>query len=826
MFNAINDPVLAFVVIALVMLLSPLFAKRLRVPDLVLLLVSGAVLGPNGLGLLERNAAMTLFGSVGMLYIMFLAGLEIDLNRFAQARGRSVAFGLLTFAVPQGVGTLVGFYVLGMNLPASLLLASMFASHTLLAYPIASRLGLARTEPVAVTVGATILTDTLALLVLAVIADLHRGVTLGPAFWFGIGGGMAALVALTWLGIPRVTRWFFENVAEAGGAQFLFVLVVVCGCSYLSHFAKLEPIIGAFLAGAAFNRLIPAQSVLMNRVVFAGNTLFIPFFLLSVGMLVDVRAFGGSPRGLLVGAAMVVTVVATKHAAAWIAGACFGYDRDARHLMFGLSVVQAAATLAAVLVGHQIGIFDDAVLNGAIAMIVVTCPMGAAVVERHGRALAGRAAVPVVPTAQPVQRILVAVASPAFASRLMDLAFLLHERDASNSIHAITIIRDEADADEAVAIGERLLASCLSRAAAADLPVQSFLRVDINVSDGLSRVAKELRATIALVGWERAPTVSSRLFGSGVKQLLETCPSRLMFCRLVKPMNTASRLLVLFGPLAENRPDISPLVRDAKRLARQIGAQMRVHLAARASEPFRRLLASELPACPLTIHESTSLSEAGRNLAADIREGDVVLFASERRADARWAPTLDRISAMIVQTHPEVNVLIAYPPPPGFREAGPLDEPVPVGPTCFRAVSATFAPEEGLSGALAAFTAAAFPGDAPRQEQTQKLLAASAASPTELAPGVVLLHVHCPGIDEAVVAVGSGHVHFPESAMEAEVVLGLFAPREQSAERHLLCLAELARRFNDAHIAARAAAGAPAEELCRLLVSNGPSRNK
>lgn len=204
MFNAINDPVLAFVVIALVMLLSPLFAKRLRVPDLVLLLVSGAVLGPNGLGLLERNAAMTLFGSVGMLYIMFLAGLEIDLNRFAQARGRSVAFGLLTFAVPQGVGTLVGFYVLGMNLPASLLLASMFASHTLLAYPIASRLGLARTEPVAVTVGATILTDTLALLVLAVIADLHRGVTLGPAFWFGIGGGMAALVALTWLGTPRM----------------------------------------------------------------------------------------------------------------------------------------------------------------------------------------------------------------------------------------------------------------------------------------------------------------------------------------------------------------------------------------------------------------------------------------------------------------------------------------------------------------------------------------------------------------------------------------------------------------------------------------------
>lgn len=818
MFEAIQDPILFFIAIALIMLLSPLVATRMRMPDLVVLLACGTILGPHGLGLLERNAAMTLFGSVGLLYIMFLAGLEIDLNRFAQARGKSIRFGLATFLVPQATGTLVGHFVLGMDLPASLLLASMFASHTLLAYPIASRLGLARTEPVSVTVGATILADTMALLVLAVVADSHRGMTLGSVFWLGIGGGMAALVALTWLGIPRLTRWFFENVTEAGGAQFLFVLVVVCGCAHLSHFAKLEPIIGAFLAGVAFNRLIPAQSVLMNRIVFAGNTLFIPFFLVSVGMLVDPLAFVSSPRGLAVGATMVATCVTTKFAAAWISGAIFGYDRDSRKLMFGLSVVQAAATLAAVLVGHQLGILDDDVLNGAIAMILATCPLGAWLVERHGRVLAGRNLLPRTTTHARVQRILVAVSSPMFAPRLMDLAFLLHDRDAGGALQAITIVQDDANADAAVTTGERLLAGCLSRAAAADLPVQSFLRVDLNVSDGLSRAVKELHSTLMLIGWEHAPTVSSRLFGNKGKQLLQTCPSRLMFCRLVKPMNTASRLLVLLDPLAEFRPDATTLVRDARRLCRQISAQLHVCLAASASASFRKLIEEEKPDCPLTLVTRENLSEAGRWLSEEIREGDVVLFASERRSDARWSPTLDRVSAMVVQRHPENNVLIVYPPPPDSSSMDPLGGRPSDAPEPMKVVPTTLVPGGALEGALAAFTAAAFPRDPQRSAHAFSLLKESAASfPTEISPGVVLLHVHCPNIERPILVVGTGLTRFPENAMEAQVVLALLAPREQSAERHLHCLAELARRFNDARIAARAAAGAPAEELCRLL---------
>ena len=221
-----------------------------------------------------------------------------------RTRNRSIVFGLLTFSIPQLAGTAAGHYLLGFSWTASALLASMFASHTLLAYPIVSRLGLARREPVVITVGGTIITDTLALLVLAVVADSTKGAELGVSFWLTLVFGICGLVFLVACGVPMLTRWFFKNVTESGGAQFLFVLVVVCGCAYLSHFAKMEPIIGAFLVGAAFSRLIPEQSALMNRLLFVGNTLFIPFFLISVGMLVDVKVMATSPRSWLVATTM------------------------------------------------------------------------------------------------------------------------------------------------------------------------------------------------------------------------------------------------------------------------------------------------------------------------------------------------------------------------------------------------------------------------------------------------------------------------------------------------------------------------------------------
>lgn len=814
----ITDPILVFTLLMLTMLIMPLLAERLRIPDLVLLLGAGALLGPNGLGLLARNSAVTLFGSVGILYIMFLAGLDIDLHRFAKTRGRSVLFGLLTFAVPQTLGMLVGRYVLGFPWPAAILLASMFASHTLLAYPIASRLGLARSEPVAVTVGATIITDTLALLVLAVVADAARGVSLGPVFWLSISGGLILLVLLTWWGIPYLARWFFNNVTETGGAQFLFVLVTVCGCAYFSHFAKMEPIIGAFLAGAAFNRLIPEHSSLMSRIVFAGNTLFIPFFLISVGMLVDTQALVSNPRSWFVGGSMIATVIASKHIASWLAGTLCGYSADAKGVMFGLSVVQAAATLAAVLVGYNLKIFDDSVLNGAIAMIAVTCPLGAWMVDRHGRRLAAEAQ----PRERPVsadQQLLVPVANPVFATKLLDLAFLLRDTSRAGVIHPITIVRDEDDIEEAVARGEKLLAECLTHAASVDIPVEPTVRVDVNTSDGIVRAAKELHPSLVITGWGGSRTPSDRLFGSVMERLIDNCPSRLLFCRLVSPLNTMRRLLLLLPPLAERRSDTPQLLRDAKFLSQQIGADLRVYLSGKQTSALRRLVETTPPSRPLTFIESETLVKARVRLMSELGKEDLVLLPGERTNSVLWTPTLDKLATLVIDRHPGNNLLLTYPALAAYAEeeaaqaASPDADALIICP-CEIVGACT------LETLLESMTSRAFP-QAPESAEEARLLLRNAAKsyPVELAADTLLVHAHCETIRQPVlmVALDCSRCRMPGVQAAPRIVLALLNPTASSPERHLKTLAGIGRRFRDEHTLAALRQAGSAAEVAGLL---------
>ena len=807
----ISDPVLVFTILAMAMLVSPLISERLRVPDLVFLLAFGAALGPNGFHIIERNSAVTLLGAVGMLYIMFLAGIEIDLYRFMRSYKRSVIFGLLTFAIPQVLGTLVGRFVLGMSWTASLLLASMFASHTLLAYPIASRLGISRSEPVAVTVGATIITDTLSLLVLAVIADSARGVSLGAGFWSTIVLGMIALVALTWWGIPVAARWFFQRVPEKGNAQFLFVIVTVCGCAWLSHFARMEPIIGAFLAGAAFNRLIPENSALMTRVTFAGNTLFIPFFLISVGMLVDVPAIFSGARGLIVGTAMVATVIVTKYLAAHAARLLFGYDRAAGEVMFGLSVVQAAATLAAVVVGYELNIFDEAVLNGAIMMIVVACPLGSWVVDRCGRRMAAGAPARVVAPPPAEQRILVPVAKPASASKLLDLSFLLHSAARPGGIYPLTIAREQAYSEAAVAQGEKLLGHCLAHAAAADIQVHPELRVSANVSDGIIQTARELRAALAVVGWSGEQSASIRIFGTVMQHLVESCPARLLFCRLNHPLNTARRLLVPFPSLSPRLRDLPALLRDTKMLAHQTGAELKLFAVASDTAALRALVEKIKPDCKTTVEENTSWNKLQTRLFDEIGADDIILLPVDRRDGIQWAPALDRLPEIIVKRFPTASLLVAYPSMPG-RET-PADENEADDLPELTAIDVN--EKETLETALKQLTGSIFNDPAQARELFRYFQTAAGAFPVELAPRTALLHARfgdLPRPQLAVIRIPAGWPT-PDLPEPPQTILVLIDPHSKPPEHHLKNLSFIARRIRDI----RTRLDTTAAEICAMF---------
>ena len=794
----ITDPALIFTVMVTVTLVMPLIAEKLRIPDMVLLLLAGAFVGPHGLGLLERNSAILLFSSVGLLYIMFLAGLEIDLPQFIQSRNRSLVFGLLTFCVPQGVGTLLGRYVLHLEWPAAILLASMFASHTLLAYPVASRLGIIRSEPVAVTIGATIITDILALMVLAVIADSAKGVALTPLFWVEILASLDVLVAVGWWGIPWLSRWFFRNNSEKGGAQFLFVLGTVCAFAYASHYARMEPIIGAFLAGIAFNRLIPRSSTLMNRVEFVGHTVFIPFFLISVGMLVNLGELARDSQSWLVAATMVCGVILTKYGAAQITRRLFGYTRQEGQVMFGLSVVQAAATLAAALVGFELHIFDVSVLNGAVAMILVTCPLGSWAVDRYGRHIK---TTPITepPPRKTEQHLLIPVVKFVAATRLLDLAFVLRDETRESRLHPITIVPDQSNPKAALIEGEKLIAHCLAHAASAEIPVDPRVRISTNTSDGIIMAVKEMHADLTLFGCGHDKTVVTRIFGTVRTRMLQHCPSRLLFCRLVMPLNTTKRLLLPLPPQSGRRSDINDLVCDSKRLAKQLGAALRVYAGAPEETAFlEALIQKATPETPFDIISLDDWMAVRNRLFADLVPDDMVLLPTERPLGTFWRPSMNRLPDRIAERFPKVNLLVAYPTLLEYQQ--PIEYEIKDRPALDILLPVALNTATSLDEALKAM---AFQGGdltPPQRENLLKLLVeAATAYPVELGPDTVLLHAHSDSMKATTLLVGAGTEEwsFPGLDTPARVILALISPKNTSPERHLAALSQLVHLFRE-----------------------------
>ena len=343
----LEDPILKFLLILVIILAAPLILNKLKIPYLLGLIIAGAVIGPHGLNLVLRDSSIILSGTAGLLYIMFLSGLDMDMSDFRRNSWRSLVFGLYTFCVPLGLGILAGYYVMGFPLYSSILLAGLFASQTLVAYPIVSKLGIARDKAVTIAVGGTVITDTLALLLLTVIVGMATG-NVDDMFWWRLGASVLLCIVIIVFLFPLLAHWFFKQVSDSV-SQYIFVLAMVFLGAYLAHMAGLEPIIGAFLSGLALNRLIPRTSPLMNRIEFVGNAIFIPFFLIGVGMLIDYRAFFRDWESIEVAAIMIALITAAKFIAAWLTQKSFRLSKDQRTVIFGLSSAHVAATLAAVL---------------------------------------------------------------------------------------------------------------------------------------------------------------------------------------------------------------------------------------------------------------------------------------------------------------------------------------------------------------------------------------------------------------------------------------------------------------------------------------------
>lgn len=816
----IKDPVLVFSVLMLIFLFAPLIAEKLKLPELVLLLIAGVIVGPNGVGLMEREGGIELFGSIGLIYIMFVAGLETETHNFKLMAKKSAIFGTISFMLPQILGAIISHYTLGFNWSASILLASMFASHTLIAYPIASRLGIVKSEPVVVAVGGTIITNTLALLVLAVIADHSKGASLGVMFWGQIVFGMFILTTGIWWLLPIVASKFFRGVPEKGGAQFVFVLCMVCLCSYWSHYAKMEPIIGAFLAGVAFNRLIPAQSTLMNRLVFVGNTFFIPFFLISVGMLINPKALFSSWDGALVAIVMSVTVVLTKYWSAIITGRLFNYNKAENKVIFGLSVAQAAATLAAVLVGYDLGIFKEDVLNGTIVMILVTCSLGCYFVERYGRNVSTKQ---VKSSSKDMgrQRIMVAVSNPHTASRLMDLSFMLWNQSTQDKILPVTIVNDmnNGASNDEVSTGERVLGECLSQAASVEIPLQPGLRIDTNPSDGLIRASRENRCSLLVIGWSGKTTLRTRIFGTISEKLLEGCPARLLFSRLRTPINTCKRVVLPMPELFEHRPDLNMMISDCKQLASQCGATLHIILP-NASLDMEKSINKISPPCSVTFKRIAEWGRHEKEFINSINPNDTIILPLERRESAFWRPRFERLADMVVERYSDINILAAYPQIPDHYDEIEDIEPQGASDTQETVTQSFDLNMPDIGSAITHISEQTFTAMPEMTlEVKEGLLESLRNHPLELSENALLLHCRSEQTQRCTIVVGFTPAPYSvvQLAGKYNVIVVLVSPKSSEQEIHLRELANIARLFMNPEFSTQIQQANCSAEILKLL---------
>jgi Kef-type K+ transport system membrane component KefB/nucleotide-binding universal stress UspA family protein len=654
----LKDPILVFSIVLFIILLAPTLLGKFKIPSIIGLILSGLVLGPNGFNVLERSESIVLFGTVGLLYIMFLAALEIDLHDFKKNKNKSIAFGALTFFIPMILGTLSSYFILGFGMASSILLASMFASHTLLAYPMVSKLGITKNRAVNITIGGTMITDTAALLVLAIIAGASQG-DLNQEFWLRLGVSIIIFIGLVLYGVPFISRWFFKSI-EDSVLQYIFVLGMVFLSAFLAELAGMEAIIGAFMGGLALNRLIPHSSQLMNRIEFVGNALFIPFFLISVGMLVDIRIFFQGYEALFVAVVMIIVATGSKWLAAFFTQRMYGFSISERNIIFGLSNAQAAATLAAVLVGYKLEILNENVLNGTILMILATCLIASFYAEKAAKEIAIQEAGSVPDVNLAMERILVPISYPQTIDRLIELALMIRNPKSMEPVYSLAVVNDDAEAKEKIALSNQMMEKAVKYASATDTRVEVVTRIDLNPSNGIIRAAKELLATDIIIGWSAQLRPQDFLFGSTLDNLLKKTDQTLMVYKIAQPLNTIKNIVAILPLRTEFEFGFSHTLSLIKRITKETGAELEMIIDPESRSSVDQLMPNTKPEVNFNIEEFGEWEDF-LVLARKVSEDDLLVVVSARPHNISHKKIADIIPKYVSKYFQKNNVLIIFP---------------------------------------------------------------------------------------------------------------------------------------------------------------------
>ncbi len=657
-----QNPVLIFSLILFIILIAPTVLNRLKIPGIIGLIISGAIIGPHGFNLLEKGLFTEVFSTVGLLYIMFIAGLELDMNEFKAHRNRSITFGFFSFAIPLCIGFPVCYFLLDYDFYASLLTASMFATHTLVTYPIVSRLRVSNNPAVAVTVGGTILTDTAVLVLLAVIVGAHKG-SLSLEFWIRLVLSLAIFMGIMFYIVPKITKWFFKKMASEKYAHFIFVLSMVFLAAFLAQLAGVEAIIGAFVAGLALNPLIPNSSVLFNRIEFIGNALFIPFFLISVGMLVDVSVLFNGTWALIVAGALIVVAISGKWLASFFTQKVFNYSKSERQLIFGLSNAHAAATLAIILVGYREGILDINILNGTIVLILVTCVVASFATERAAKKVlisTGQADEVRSSETDAAERLLIPIINTANMERALEFAVLIKEKRSTFPISILTVVPNNTEAENNIATARRTLEDFVCQTTALESSVEVIATIDHNASSGIARVAKEIMSNIIILGWPRKTGFMDKIVGGKMDIILDGTGKTIFICHFEQPLPNHQRLVVAVPALAELESGFSVWLLKMAQLAQELTTPIHYYCNENTQKGILKFFKSRRINNKSTFHDLPQWESFVDN-PHKTGPQDLCVLVAAREGSVSYTRTMENLAVKIDTVIKAKSKIIVYP---------------------------------------------------------------------------------------------------------------------------------------------------------------------
>lgn len=662
----ITDPTLIFFIVMLIVLLAPIVMGKLRIPHIIGMVLAGVIVGEYGLNILKRDDSFELFGRVGLYYIMFLAALEMDSSALKRDKYRFIVFGLATFVIPFILIYILGTSILHYSAAASLLLGSLMASNTLIAYPIVGRYGLQRNPSVSLSVGSTMISLFLALVVLAMTVASHN-IGSNTSFWLLFILKVVAFCTGMTFFIPRITRWFLRRYSDAV-MQFIFIMAVLFMSASLSASIGLEGIFGAFLSGLILNRYVPRLSPLMNRIEFIGNAIFIPYFLIGVGMLINLRLlFQG--RGII-WTVMAITVVGTlgKAIAAYVTSWRFKMPHPSGNMMFGLTSAHAAGAIAIVMVGMQLEVssgqflMTDNMLNAVVIMILITCIISSVITENAAKTfiLNGKNIPADKTLGQDDENILIPVKYPEYANRLISLAVMMRNPKLNRGLIALNLVYDDENMRTNQERGQQLLDQISKYAAATDVRMQTQVRIAANIANGIKHAFNEFHASEIIIGLHSHKEISPKFWGQFHQSLFNGLNRQIIMARLNQPLNTIRRIQVAVPSRAQYEPGfyrwLERLVRVVRNLECRIDFHARQDTLKLINEYIQKHHAS-IRAEYLIMNHWNELPSLAETIAAD----HLFVVITARKGTVSYKAALDHLPDEMIQHFSGANLMIIFP---------------------------------------------------------------------------------------------------------------------------------------------------------------------